>query len=54
VELKPGGFHFMLMDLKTGFKAGSQIRMTLRFVDAKGAQKKVAVSVPVAASAPKR
>jgi hypothetical protein len=28
--------------------------MTLRFVDAKGAPKKVAVSVPVAAAAPAR
>jgi copper(I)-binding protein len=54
LELKPGGFHFMLMDLQTAFKAGSQIRMTLRFVDAKGARKKVAVSVPVAAAAPAR
>jgi copper(I)-binding protein len=54
LELKPGGFHFMLMDLQTVFKAGSQIRMTLRFVDAKGAPKKVAVSVPVAAAAPAR
>ena len=54
VELKPGGYHVMLMDLQTVFKAGSQIRMTLRFVDAKGAPKKVAVSVPVAAAAPAR
>jgi copper(I)-binding protein len=54
LELKPGGFHFMLMDLQPVFKAGSQIRMTLRFVDAKGARKTVAVSVPVAAAAPAR
>ena len=54
LELKPGGFHFMLMDLQAVFKAGSRIRMTLRFVDAKGAQKKVAVSVPVAAAPPPR
>lgn len=54
LELKPGGFHFMLMDLQGAFKAGSQVRMTLHFVDAKGARKNVAVSVPVAASAPPR
>ncbi len=52
LELKPGGFHFMLMDLKAPFKAGSEIRMTLRFRDAKGAEKKLPVTVPVAAAAP--
>jgi len=51
LELKPGGFHFMLMDLKAPFQAGKSIRMTLRFRDAKGVEKTLPVSVPVAASA---
>jgi len=52
LQLKPGGYHLMLMDLKAPFKAGSQIQVTLRFRDAKGAEQKVPVTVPVAASAP--
>lgn len=52
LELKPGGYHFMLMDLKAPFKAGSEIRMTLRLRDAKGAERKLPVTVPVAAGAP--
>ena len=52
LQLKPGGYHLMLMDLKAPFKAGSQIQVTLRFRDSKGAEQKVPVTVPVAASAP--
>lgn len=47
VELKPGGYHLMLMDLKGALKAGEEIRMTLRFRDAKGAETKLPVTVPV-------
>lgn len=50
---KPGGFHFMLMDLKAPFAAGSQIRLTLRLQDARGKVSKLPVTVPVAASAPR-
>jgi periplasmic copper chaperone A len=50
--LKPNGFHFMLMDLKAPFKAGSEIRITLRLRDAKGAEQKLPVTVPVAAGGP--
>ena len=52
LQLKPGGYHLMLMDLKAPFKAGSRIQVTLHFRDAKGAEQKVPVTVPVAASAP--
>jgi copper(I)-binding protein len=31
VELAPGGFHLMLMDLKHPLKAGDRVRVTLRF-----------------------
>ena len=51
LELKPGGYHLMLMDLKAPFKAGTRIQVTLRLRDAKGAEQKVNVTVPVAASA---
>ena len=36
VELKPGGYHIMLMDLKAALSADSTVPMTLTFVDAKG------------------
>lgn len=52
LELKPGSYHLMLMDLKVPFKPGSEIRMTLRFRDAKGAEKTLPVTVPVVAAAP--
>jgi periplasmic copper chaperone A len=52
VELKPGGYHFMLMDLKAAFRAGTRIPMTLQFRDVKGKQRALQVSVPVAAAAP--
>lgn len=48
----PNGYHFMLMDLKAPFRVGSNIRMTLRFRDAKGAERTQDVTVPVAAAAP--
>ncbi|MEJ5989551.1 copper chaperone PCu(A)C [Ramlibacter sp. PS3R-8] len=48
----PNGYHFMLMDLKAPFRAGGSIRMTLRFRDAKGAERTQDVTVPVALAAP--
>lgn len=50
---KPGGFHFMLMDLNAPFAAGTQVRMTLRFRDAKGKESRLPVVVPVSATAPR-
>ncbi len=48
VELKPGGYHVMLMDLKTALKKDSTVPMTLVFKDAKGVQSTLALKVPVA------
>lgn len=47
VEFKPAGYHFMLMDLKAPFQAGTRIPLTLQFRDAKGAARTLALSVPV-------
>ena len=52
VELKPGGFHVMLMDLKAALPKDSTVPMTLVFKDAKGVESKVEVKAPVATAAP--
>ena len=52
VELKPGGYHVMLMDLKAPLQKDSTIPMTLTFKDAKGAETKTELTVPVAMAAP--
>jgi copper(I)-binding protein len=54
LTLGPGGYHFMLMDLKAPFRAGSTITMTLRFRDAKGALRPLQVRVPVSNTPPAR
>lgn len=51
VELKPGGLHVMLMDLKTPLQKDSTIALTLQFVDAKGVESKTELTVPVSAMA---
>ena len=52
VELKPGGYHVMLMDLKAPLKAGGTLPLTLTFKDAKGVESKVQLQVPVRTAAP--
>lgn len=52
VELKPGGYHLMLMELKGSLEPGSTVPLTLLLRDAAGAQSKVELKVPVAAKAP--
>ncbi len=52
VELKPGGYHVMLMDLKAPLAKDSTVALTLVFKDAKGVQSKVELNVPVTAVAP--
>lgn len=47
VELKPGGYHLMLMDLKAAFRADTQVPLTLQFRDARGQPRSLQVSVPV-------
>jgi periplasmic copper chaperone A len=52
VELKPGGYHIMMMDLKAALPKGSTVPMTLVFKDAKGVDSEVRLNVPVALAAP--
>jgi hypothetical protein len=48
VELKPGGYHVMLMDLKAALPKDSTIPLTLVFKDAKGVESRLELKVPVA------
>ena len=52
VQLKPGGYHLMLMDLKAPLKVDTQVPVTLRLRDAQGKTRELQLSVPVAAMAP--
>jgi len=52
VELRPGGFHVMLMALRAPLKPDSQVPLTLMFRDAKGQQSRLEISVPVTVRAP--
>jgi hypothetical protein len=52
VELKPGGYHLMLMDLKAPLAKDSTVPVTLTFKDAKGVESKLELTLPVAAMAP--
>nr|WP_237288636.1 copper chaperone PCu(A)C [Variovorax sp. PAMC 28711] len=49
IELKPSGYHVMLMDLKQPMPKGATVPLTLRFKDAKGADSTREVDVPVGA-----
>lgn len=49
VELKPGGYHIMLMDLKEALPKGASVPVTLRFEDAKGAKTSLELKLPVGA-----
>jgi copper(I)-binding protein len=49
VELKPGGYHLMLMDLKQPLARDSTVPLTLRFEDAKGQKSTLDLKVPVLA-----
>ncbi len=52
VQLKPGGLHLMLMDLKKGLPKDSTVDITLLLEDAKGAKTSQALQLPVRATAP--
>lgn len=52
VELKPGGYHLMLTDLKEALKPGTRVPLTLVFRDASGADRKLQLQVPVSTMAP--
>lgn len=51
VELKPGGYHVMLMDLKVALVKDTTIPLTLVFKDAKGVETKTELTVPVSMTA---
>ena len=52
VELKPGGHHLMLMDLKAPLAKDASVALTLIFRDAKGVESKQQVNVPVTTGMP--
>lgn len=49
VELKPGGYHIMLMDLPKQVKAGDTVPLTLVFEGKDGKRESLEVQVPVRA-----
>lgn len=51
VELKPGSYHLMLIDLKSPLLKDSTVPVTLVFVDAKGVETRTELTVPVMAMA---
>ena len=52
VELKPGGYHIMLMDLKLPLNKDVSVPLTLTFQDASGKKSQQVVQVPVSVQAP--
>jgi len=52
VELKPGSYHLMLMDLKAPLAKDASVALTLTFKDARGVQSQQLVTVPVATGMP--
>ena len=49
VELKPGGYHVMLMDLKQAMKTGESVPITLVFEDKDKKRQTVDIQAPVRA-----
>jgi copper(I)-binding protein len=49
VELTPGGYHVMLMDLKAALRANQSIPVTLLFKNAQGKESRQELQVPVRA-----
>ena len=47
VELKPGSYHVMLMDLKAPLADKSTVPVTLMFENAKGVKSQVELQIPV-------
>lgn len=52
VELKPGGYHLMLMDLKQPIAQDTTVPLTLQFQDAQGAKSTLSLNAPVRSAAP--
>ncbi|PWF25404.1 copper chaperone PCu(A)C [Corticimicrobacter populi] len=51
VELKPGGYHIMILDLKEQIKEGDHVPLTLTVEDASGQQADIEVQAPARALA---
>ena len=47
VQLQPGGYHLMLLDLQSPLKKGSSIALMLVWVDGRGVERKTVVQVGV-------
>lgn len=52
VELKPGGYHVMLMDLKGPLAKETTLHLTLLFKDVKGVESRMELKLPVSTAAP--
>ena len=52
VELRPGSYHIMMMDLRLPLQKDTTIPLTLVFKDAKGVETKKELKVPVSQVAP--
>jgi hypothetical protein len=51
-ELKPGGYHLMLQDLKKPLETGSTVPLTLVFRNGKGVESRMDLRLPVGVQAP--
>ncbi|MFM2112470.1 MAG: hypothetical protein RLZZ271_1130 [Pseudomonadota bacterium] len=52
LELKPGGYHLMLVGLKAPLAKGAKVPVTFTYKDAKGVAGKLELSIPVDSVAP--
>lgn len=52
VDLKPGGYHVMLTQLKQALPVGATVPVTLQFVDAEGRKSTAQLQLPVLAAPP--
>ncbi len=52
VELKPGGYHLMLMDLKAPLAKDASVALTLTLRDAQGKETRQQLNVPVSTGMP--
>ena len=52
LELRPGGFHLMLMDLKSALAKDSTVPVTLVLRDAKGNESRLELKLPVSMAPP--
>jgi len=46
VQLKPGGYHLMFMDLKQTVLRGTEVPLTLRFENASGERSSLQINLP--------